>query len=393
MRFANDVRYGLAATVWTGDWARGHRVAQRIRSGAVGINTPFVAFPGVPFGGFKESGYGREQSIEALDLYTETKAILQCTARTPVNPLRGLGRWTSSSFARTPSPSPTPEMRRAMADAEVGDDVWGEDPTAIALQDARAPSASARRPPCSSRRARWATRRPCGRMTRPGDEVIVESKSHIVLYESGGPAALSGVMLRTIDAPSGAARPCRSSADLIEAANEHTGRPTLLWIENTHNARGGRVVTHRARPRARGDGPRRPGSRSSSMGRGSSTPRSRPARRWPTTPRRSMPCRFCFSKGLGAPVGSMVVGSAEFIDRVHRVRQLLGGGMRQVGILCAAARVAFETGVERLAEDHANARRLADGFAAALPGSVDPSAVETNMVFADVGGAATSSRS
>ncbi len=84
--FANDVRYGLAATVWTNDGSRGHRVAQRIRSGAVGINTPFVAFPGVPFGGFKESGYGREQSLEALDLYTETKAVLQGTSPKPINP-------------------------------------------------------------------------------------------------------------------------------------------------------------------------------------------------------------------------------------------------------------------------------------------------------------------
>jgi acyl-CoA reductase-like NAD-dependent aldehyde dehydrogenase len=86
VRLANDVRYGLAATVWTADSGRGHRVAQRIRAGAVGINTPFVAFPGVPFGGFKESGYGREQAIEALDLYTETKAILQGTSPKPVNP-------------------------------------------------------------------------------------------------------------------------------------------------------------------------------------------------------------------------------------------------------------------------------------------------------------------
>ncbi|HET9417270.1 MAG TPA: aldehyde dehydrogenase family protein, partial [Candidatus Limnocylindria bacterium] len=87
VKIANDVRYGLAATVWTGDGGRGHRVAQRIRSGAVGINTPFIAFPGVPFGGFKDSGYGREQSIEALDLYTETKAVLQNTSPKPVNPL------------------------------------------------------------------------------------------------------------------------------------------------------------------------------------------------------------------------------------------------------------------------------------------------------------------
>jgi acyl-CoA reductase-like NAD-dependent aldehyde dehydrogenase len=85
--WANDVRYGLAATVWTGDGARGHRLAQRIRSGAVGINTPFVAFPGIPFGGFKESGYGREQSLEALDLYTETKAVLVGTSPKPINPL------------------------------------------------------------------------------------------------------------------------------------------------------------------------------------------------------------------------------------------------------------------------------------------------------------------
>ena len=87
VRIANDVRYGLAATVWTGDGSRGHRLAQRIRSGAIGINTPFVAFPGVPFGGFKDSGYGREQSLEALDLYTETKAVLQNTSPKPVNPL------------------------------------------------------------------------------------------------------------------------------------------------------------------------------------------------------------------------------------------------------------------------------------------------------------------
>ncbi len=86
VRWANDVRYGLAATVWSGDSARGHRIAQRVKSGAIGINTPFVAFPGIPFGGFKESGYGREQSREALELYTETKAILVGTGSKPVNP-------------------------------------------------------------------------------------------------------------------------------------------------------------------------------------------------------------------------------------------------------------------------------------------------------------------
>jgi len=86
VQFANQVRYGLAATIWTGDAARGHRLAQRIKAGMIGINTPFVAFPGVPFGGFKESGYGREQSLETLDLYTETKAILQGTSAKAANP-------------------------------------------------------------------------------------------------------------------------------------------------------------------------------------------------------------------------------------------------------------------------------------------------------------------
>jgi aldehyde dehydrogenase (NAD+) len=86
VRLANDVRYGLAATVWTGDAARGHRLALRIRSGTVGINQPFAAFPGAPFGGYKESGYGRELSIDALDLYTETKSVLVGTAAKPLNP-------------------------------------------------------------------------------------------------------------------------------------------------------------------------------------------------------------------------------------------------------------------------------------------------------------------
>ena len=277
---------------------------------------------------------------------------------------------------------PTPEMRRAMADAEVGDDVWGEDPTAIALQDdvaERFGKEAALYVPSGTMGNEASLRA----MTRPGDEVIVESKSHIVLYESGGPAALSGVMLRTIDAPSGTL----DAADvrgLIEAANEHTGRPTLLWIENTHNARGGRIVTlERVREltalaREAGLAVFLDGARIFNASVASGTPVADYAAEVDAL-------SFCFSKGLGAPVGSMVVGSAEIVERVHRVRQLFGGGMRQVGILCAAARVAFETGVERLAEDHANARRLAAGFADARPESVDPATVETNMVFVTVG--------
>jgi threonine aldolase len=189
-------------------------------------------------------------------------------------------------------------------------------------------------------------------------------------------------MLRTIDAPDG--RLDASAVQrLIDAANEHTSRPTLVWIENTHNARGGRVaplesvrsvarVAHDAGLRVFMDG-----ARIFNASVASGTPVADFAAQVDGL-------SFCFSKGLGAPIGSMVLGSAGFIEDVRNVRQMLGGGMRQVGVLCAAARVAIDTGVERLAEDHANARRLAGGFAAALPGSVDPSVVETNMVFVTV---------
>jgi threonine aldolase len=277
---------------------------------------------------------------------------------------------------------PTPEMRRAMADADVGDDVWGEDPTAIALQAEvadRFGKEAALYVPSGTMGNEAAIRA----MTRPGDEVIVESMSHIVLYESGGPAALSGVTLRTIDAPNGCLEPS-DVRRLIDSANEHTGRPTLLWIENTHNARGGRIVPlARVRElaaiaREAGIAVFMDGARlfNASVATGTSVA---------DYAAEVDALSFCFSKGLGAPVGSMVVGSAAIVDRVHKVRQLFGGGMRQVGILCAAARVAFETGPGHLAEDHANARRLAEGLANALPGSVDPDVVETNMVFVSVG--------
>lgn len=283
----------------------------------------------------------------------------------------------SDTFTR-----PTPEMRRAMADADVGDDVWGEDPTAIALQ-ADVAAAFGKEAALFVPSGTMGNEAAIRAMTRPGDEVIVESLSHIVLYESGGPAALSGVTLRTVDAPSGALDPADVQG-LIDAANEHTAHPTLLWIENTHNARGGRVVPLArvqelsAIAREAGLGVFMDGARLFNASVASGTPVAHYAAEVDAL-------SFCFSKGLGAPIGSMVVGSAEIIDRVHRVRQLFGGGMRQVGVLCAAARVAFETGVSRLADDHANARRLAEGFAEARPGSVQPAEVETNMVFATVG--------
>jgi len=173
--------------------------------------------------------------------------------------------------------------------------------------------------------------------------------------------------------------------DMIASANEHTSRISLVWQENTHNASGGRVIplehvrevarlAHAGGAKAFIDG----------------------ARIFNASVASGVPVRayaaevdalsFCFSKGLGAPVGSMLLGTQELIDRARVIRQMLGGGMRQVGLLCAAARVAVDTMVERLADDHENARVLAEGFADAAPGSVDPSAVETNMVYVDLPG-------
>ena len=283
----------------------------------------------------------------------------------------------SDTFTR-----PTREMLAAMADAELGDDVWGTDPTANALQEH-----------CAEMFGKEAGLYvPSGTMgnetslkalTNPGDDVITDARSHVVLFEQGAPGVISGVVLRTIETPDGRL-PVDAVQRLIGSASVHTSQPSLVWLENTHASSGGRViplehiravaaVAHEAGLKVFLDGAR---IFNASIASG--------------TPIRAYAAEvdalsFCFSKGLGAPVGSMILGTSEMIGRAWHIRQMLGGGMRQVGLLCAAARVAVDTMVERLAEDHENARRLAEGVAEALPGSLDPSTVETNMVFIDTG--------
>jgi threonine aldolase len=284
----------------------------------------------------------------------------------------------SDTFTR-----PTPEMLKAMVGAELGDDVWGEDPTAIELQEHCAElfgKEAGLFVPSGTMGNETALKA----LTNPGDDVIVESRSHIVLYEHGAPGVISGVLLRLIDGPDGRL-PVDAVANIFASANEHTSRPSVVWQENTHNASGGRVIPleHvRAVARVAHDN----GAKAFIDG----------ARIFNASVATGVPVRayaaevdalsFCFSKGLGAPVGSMVLGSAELIARARVIRQMLGGGMRQVGLLCAAARVAVDTMVDRLAEDHENAKVLANGFADAAPGSVDPSTVETNMVYIDLPG-------
>ena len=283
----------------------------------------------------------------------------------------------SDTFTR-----PTREMLRAMAEAELGDDVWGEDPTAISLQEHCAELAGKEAGlfvPSGTMGNETALKA----LTSPGDDVIVESRSHVVLYEHGAPGVISGVVLRLIDSPSGRL-PVDAVAEVFASANEHTSRPSLVWQENTHNASGGRVIPleHiQAVARVahdRGAGAFLDGARIFNASVASGTPVKAYAAEVDAL-------SFCFSKGLGAPVGSMLLGTREMIGRARVIRQMLGGGMRQVGLLCAAARVAVDTMVDRLADDHENAQRLAHGFADALPGSVDPAAVETNMVYIETG--------
>jgi len=276
---------------------------------------------------------------------------------------------------------PTPEMRRAIAEAQVGDDVFGDDPTVLRLQEKVAAllgKEAAIFVPSGTMANQTAIRA----HTEPGDEIIAHAASHMYFYESGAPFALSGCSIRLLDGPRGI-----FDADQVRAAirprESHFAQTRLIIIENTHNRGGGsiwptepiaeiRQVADEFGLKMHLDGARlmnacvATGLKPIEYGRHFDT------------------VSTCFSKGLGAPVGSAVAGSAETIRRVHRFRKMFGGGMRQVGIIAAAAEYALEHHVERLAEDHANARRLAEALAD-MPGvAIDPAAVETNLVFFDL---------
>jgi threonine aldolase len=253
---------------------------------------------------------------------------------------------------------PTAAMRAAMAAAEVGDDVYGEDPTVNRLQTVAAERLGMEAAifvPSGTMANQTAIRA----LTRHGDVVLVGHGCHLLKYEAGGAAALSGVQLKEIGADG------LLSADDVRAAlppaDHHYAPVTTVALENTHNSAGGRVwpfdqlraVVERARERelkVHLDGARLWNAVVAS---------GIDAKRWVDG---FDSVSFCLSKGLGAPVGSLVCGSHALIDRVHRFRKMLGGGMRQAGILAAAGLHALEHHVERLADDHANARRLADGL-------------------------------
>lgn len=270
---------------------------------------------------------------------------------------------------------PSAAMRAAMAAAEVGDDVYGEDPTVNALQAAAAArigKEAALFVPSGTMANQVAIRA----LTRHGDLILASEGAHVLRYESGAAAALSGVQVATIG--HAGVFDADDVRRAITPADHHNPPTTLVAVENTHNAAGGRVfpwpslmaVVQVARERGLAlhlDGARLFNAEIAS---------GIAAARW-AEPFDSV--SFCFSKGLGAPIGSVVCGSAALVDRMHRIRKMLGGGMRQAGILAAAGLHALEHNVARLDDDHANARRLADGLVAR--GLVVDPAPETNIVL------------
>ena len=277
---------------------------------------------------------------------------------------------------------PSPEMRTAMAEAEVGDDVFGEDPTVNALQE-RVAALFGKDAALFVPTGTMGNETAIKVLTNPGDDVVMESQAHIVNLELGGPATISHVVVKTIPGVRGVMA-AEDVAAAIRPPSPLFSHTTLVAMENTHNYGGGTVwpiedfravakVAHERECHVFLDGAR---IFNASIASGISVAE---------YAAEVDALSFCFSKGLGAPVGSMLVGSEDFVAKARKVRRMLGGGMRQVGVIAAAAAYALEHNVERLADDHTNARRLAEGFAEVLPGSVDPATVETNIVIAEVG--------
>lgn len=279
---------------------------------------------------------------------------------------------------------PTPAMRRAMAEAEVGDDVYGEDPTVNRLQELAAEifqKEAALYVPTGSMGNQIAVKL----HTRPGNEVVIEERGHIYNFEMATMAAFSGCVARPVHSQDGSGiLTWDEIAGALHANAAYYVAPTgLIAIENSHNLAGGSVM---ARARAEDicehahamklpvhlDGARIFNA-ATALGE--------------TVADLARPVdsvMFCLSKGLGAPVGSILLGTKAFIDQARSVRKMLGGGMRQAGVIAAAGLVALEESPKRLHEDHENARLLAEGLAE-LPGiKIDPERVVTNIVIIDV---------
>ena len=277
---------------------------------------------------------------------------------------------------------PTPEMRRAMAEAEVGDDVFGEDPTINLLQE-RVAALLGKEAALFVASGTMANQLCVRTHTRPGDEVLIHEGGHVLNYEGGAAAALAGVQLRALRGVHGVLAP----EDVVGAVlprQEHFARSRLVVLENTHNRAGGTIwpleavtavatVAHEAGLAVHLDG----------------------ARLWNAHVATGIPLAdyaapvdsvsVCFSKGLGAPVGSMIAGTRDFISEARFHRKKYGGGMRQVGILGAACLYALDHHVQRLADDHATAALLAERLRE-VDGLEIPHPVQSNIVIVELSG-------
>ncbi|HEV2176414.1 MAG TPA: GntG family PLP-dependent aldolase [Terriglobia bacterium] len=276
---------------------------------------------------------------------------------------------------------PTPAMRKAMAEAEVGDDVYREDPTVNRLE-ARAAEIFEREAGLFVPSGTMGNQAAIKVHTRHGQEIICEERSHIVNYEMAMMSAFSGCLPRTIQAEDGILT-WDLIAPQVHGRSDHRARTGLVALENTSNLTGGTVypveTANEICDRAHDAGlpVHLDGARIFNAGVALGKPVAQLTRKFDSV-------MFCLSKGLGAPVGSMLVGSRSFIEEARLVRKMLGGGMRQAGVLASAGLIALDEAPKRLHIDHENARFLAEGLAE-IPGiKIDPAKVVTNILFVDV---------
>ena len=276
-------------------------------------------------------------------------------------------------------------MRKAMADAEVGDDIFGDDPTVNSLQE-RVAELTGKDAALYTVTGTMANQTALRVFCHQGHEVVAEATAHVITVEKISAATLSGITYRPIVGDRG-----RLSAEHVARALDPDADPLrlrvvdLIAVENTHQVGGGTVLpleTLREIHKVAADAGLplyMDGARIFNASAASGVD----VREYASEVDAMM---FCFSKGLGAPIGSILCGPADFIEEARRVRVQFAGGWRQAGVIAAAAHVALDEGPGRLHEDHANARRLAEGVADAVPGALDPKLVETNIVFADPSG-------
>ena len=279
---------------------------------------------------------------------------------------------------------PTPEMRAAMANAEVGDDVYGEDPTVNRLEQ-RAAEVFGREAAIFVPTGSMGNQIALKLHTQPGQEIVCESRAHVLDWEMGMASWFSGCQLRTVPGERGVLRWSNIEPMLATSGLYYKAQTALVWLENSHNMAGGTVTPREVMAEvidgahSRGLPVHLDGARvfNAAVALGTDVA---------TLTRGCDTVNFCLSKGLCAPVGSVLVGSADLIRRARTVRKALGGGMRQAGILAAAGLIALEEMPKRLHEDQANARLLAEAFASLPEITIDLASVQTNIVIFDVKG-------